>query len=205
MQMRKPIIRYSTILFLAVSAVGGLAQKLPPELERYSGQIKRELSRWNLDPELLEQYGIDVTEVNEARAALLRALESGNLEDLAPLRPYAEQALDFAESRPGLQSYAAWLRQRLDYFQVADEVIKSRTAASTPDGKKQMPITEANYHLWYDKIQKRNPPARASALVPVLKPLFRSEGVPDEFVWLAEVESSFNPDAESPADRRSVV
>lgn len=199
MQMHESFMRVSVILFWAVGVSVGAAQKIPPRWERFSGQIQRELSRWDLDPEVLEQAGIDAAEVTEVQTLLLNALESGNLEDLAPLRPSAEQVLEFAESRPGMQSYAAWLRQRLDYFQVADEVIKSRAAAPSLERPKQLTVTEVDYHLWYDKIQKRNPPARASSLVPVLKRVFRREGVPEEFVWLAEVESSFNPSAESPA------
>lgn len=42
-------------------------------------------------------------------------------------------------------------------------------------------------------------PAEARRRVPVLKPIFREEGVPEELVWIAEVESSFDPDARSPA------
>lgn len=196
MQIHESFIRYSVILFWVLLVSNGAAQKGPSRWERFSGHIQRELSRWDLDPAALEQVGIDATEVMEVQTLLLNALESGNLEELAPLRPYAEQALEVAESRPGLQSYAAWLRQRLDYFQVAEVVVKSRTVAPPP---RQLPLTEANYHLWYDKIQQRSPADRAAAMVPVLKPIFRREGVPEEFVWLAEVESSFNPRAESPA------
>jgi len=35
--------------------------------------------------------------------------------------------------------------------------------------------------------------------VPRLKPIFESERVPPQLVWIAEVESSFNPRARSPA------
>jgi membrane-bound lytic murein transglycosylase D len=41
-------------------------------------------------------------------------------------------------------------------------------------------------------------------LVPVLKPIFIQNGVPGELVWLAEVESSFNPRAKSPAGARGL-
>ena len=51
---------------------------------------------------------------------------------------------------------------------------------------------------WVRKIEKRPPPARASRYVPLLKPIFRQEGVPEQLVWLAEVESSFDPAARSP-------
>jgi membrane-bound lytic murein transglycosylase D len=40
-------------------------------------------------------------------------------------------------------------------------------------------------------------PARARALVPWLKPVFAAAGVPPELVWVAEVESRFDPRARS--------
>jgi len=45
----------------------------------------------------------------------------------------------------------------------------------------------------------RQVPGNAADLVPGLKDIFRQEGVPPELVWVAEVESSFNPQARSPA------
>ncbi len=156
--------------------------------------------QWELDPTVLSGLGLDVQAMERMRSALMEALASGSLEALAPLRPYAEQALSLAEADPGWRPFAAWLRQRLDYFLVAEEVIKERRQAARP---KTMPPqilkTERDYHVWYNKIANRNPPKRARAFVPALKPIFRAENVPEEMVWLAEVESSFDPAAESPA------
>lgn len=42
-------------------------------------------------------------------------------------------------------------------------------------------------------------PARARTLVPKLKPIFTAAGVPPELVWVAEIESGFNPQARSRA------
>lgn len=41
-------------------------------------------------------------------------------------------------------------------------------------------------------------PERAAVLAPRLREIFREEGVPPELIWVAEVESSFNPAARSP-------
>lgn len=51
---------------------------------------------------------------------------------------------------------------------------------------------------WTDKLARRPPPANATTMVPGLKNIFQSEGVPPQLVWLAEVESSMNPQARSP-------
>ena len=53
--------------------------------------------------------------------------------------------------------------------------------------------------FWADRDRSRSWPSRAQALVPRLKPLFVAAGVPPELVWVAEVESRFNPQARSRA------
>jgi membrane-bound lytic murein transglycosylase D len=52
--------------------------------------------------------------------------------------------------------------------------------------------------VWRKKMALRPAPERAKALVPRLKQVFRGEGVPPELVWIAEVESSLNPNARNP-------
>jgi membrane-bound lytic murein transglycosylase D len=46
-------------------------------------------------------------------------------------------------------------------------------------------------------LSKRPPPRRAAALLPELKAIFAEEGLPPELVWIAEVESGFDPTAQS--------
>jgi len=56
-----------------------------------------------------------------------------------------------------------------------------------------------NREVWIRKLSGRTPPARAAALLPGLKRVFREEGIPPQLVWQAEAESTFNPAARSPA------
>lgn len=51
---------------------------------------------------------------------------------------------------------------------------------------------------WVRKLAKRPAPARAAALLPDLKRIFREQSIPPELVWQAEAESTFNPAARSP-------
>lgn len=76
--------------------------------------------------------------------AAATALESGNVEDAARLMPYAETAVRIVARIPGYEDYAAWLQQRLDYFEMAAAAVKSSSdstapagggASSTPSGK----------------------------------------------------------------------
>jgi membrane-bound lytic murein transglycosylase D len=149
------------------------------------------------------------------------ALEAESIDELVWLRPYAELALGFLESQPAGEGYASWLRQRMDYFWAAEEEVKSApppvTPPPPPPKRPQIILpptkppprpstppppaasrTSSDYATWKARMEKRSPPARAAALVPALRPIFVAEGVPDGLVWLAEVESSFNPEARSP-------
>ncbi len=47
-------------------------------------------------------------------------------------------------------------------------------------------------------------PGRAEILIPKLKAIFSSEGVPAELVWIAEVESKFDPEAISQSGARGL-
>jgi len=64
------------------------------------------------------------------------------------------------------------------------------------------PQTQSGYadnkQSWRRKLKGRPAPARAAAMLPTLKQIFRAEGVPQELVWQAEAESTFNPAARSP-------
>jgi membrane-bound lytic murein transglycosylase D len=53
--------------------------------------------------------------------------------------------------------------------------------------------------IWIRKMAERPMPDEAKPYVGELKPIFSQQKVPSQLVWLAEVESSFDPEARSPA------
>jgi membrane-bound lytic murein transglycosylase D len=55
-----------------------------------------------------------------------------------------------------------------------------------------------NYDYWAKRLQGRPLPANAATLAPVIRRSFTTERTPTEMLWLAEVESTFNPSARSP-------
>src|SRR5207249_7111218 len=60
------------------------------------------------------------------------------------------------------------------------------------------PRAEMEREIWIKKLAERPWPKAAKPYVARLKPIFAAEKVPPELVWVAEVESSFDPRARSP-------
>ncbi|MDR2676373.1 MAG: lytic transglycosylase domain-containing protein [Opitutaceae bacterium] len=60
------------------------------------------------------------------------------------------------------------------------------------------------YDIWLTRLRDRPAPHNSVQLIPLLKVIFNAERIPAELVWLAEVESSFNTDALSPAGARGL-
>ena len=150
-----------------------------------------------------------------------RTLAEGSLEELAWLRPEIEATLGYLEQWPAAAPYADWLRQQVDYFAVAEEVVAAEPAlAHRPKPAKAppplvlparpvAPVTPApgirktaararTAEVWRKRIQQRPLPKQAGRLIPILKEVFREEGVPEALVWLAEVESTLDPQARNP-------
>jgi membrane-bound lytic murein transglycosylase D len=81
-----------------------------------------------------------------------------------------------------------------------------RTAAPMPAKPKpaSAPVLERRLTLvrsqdaWKSRLRGRALPKDAQRLVPQMKKTFDTEGTPQRWVWMAEVESSLNPEARSP-------
>jgi len=152
-------------------------------------------------------------------------LKSDSLADWAWIRPEAERALTLLRSLPGGEDYADWLFERLDYLEMAEGALTfvlgdNAPVRSEPAGPRLSPPSRSSsvsapdaaeavrtartIENWKNRIGSRPAPSRAASLVPRLKPIFQSEGIPPEWVWLAEVESSFNPKATSPVGAKGL-
>jgi membrane-bound lytic murein transglycosylase D len=99
--------------------------------------------------------------------------------------------------------YAVWLKTRLDYLESADQLRNTMSPPKAVPGQPPGPIPgpepEVERKVWQKQLEKRALPKGAGAYVARLKPIFAAQKVPEELVWLAEVESSFVPFARSPA------
>jgi len=175
-------------------------------------------------------------------------LQSQSLDDMTWFYSTVRQACGYLDADPATQPWADWLRQRLDYFEMASVAVQevpakpampftnapAITTPATPEPKPILPpaptITPTTHKVfdlimpgtpppkapvalqveskrhslirnssrWRKKLADRPAPLNAAALIPRLKKVFQSEGLPPELVWMAEVESSLNPAARSP-------
>lgn len=124
-----------------------------------------------------------------------RALDDNRLEELASYAPDARAALVALRALPGYEGYTDWLAERLDYAEAAKQATQQPAPKPTPDARTAV---VPYYDLWVKRMQARPVPERAAELVPQLEQIFVAEGLPPELVWLAEAESTFNPEALSP-------
>ncbi len=159
-------------------------------------------------------------------ARLQKSLEAGSVSELASLESEARRTLAALRMMPEYAEYADWLAERLDLIETARLATrfpspprplptpKETPAPITPPPLAEPPPAVAFappprppvpfYDIWLDRLRTRPVPEKAAGLMPMLKVIFAAEGIPTELVWLAEVESSLNPSARSPAGARGL-
>lgn len=166
-------------------------------------QSGKRLADEHLDPRAVKalEQGVDPAEVNRLLRDLQKRFQGEYVVDVARVRGTAQSLLPVLENLPATRPYAAWLRPRMDYFDVADqlEVNVPPPQPGKPASPKSNPSAEQERRAWTVEVAGTPAPKGAASWVPKLKPLFRGQRVPQELVWVAEVESSFDPQALSPA------
>jgi membrane-bound lytic murein transglycosylase D len=164
-------------------------------------------------PEIKKDYEFPSQQQwNDFTTRLQKALNGGSLEELAEFEPEARRAYTLLQAIPDATEYADWLAERLDLIESAQKAIQTPAPKPPPSPRKNdrpPEVTAANeqvpyYDLWLNRLRDRPRPARADEFVPLLKTIFTTEGLPSELAWLAEVESSLNPAARSPAGARGL-
>lgn len=80
---------------------------------------------------------------------------------------------------------------------VIPPVVLTRRPVTAPIQQKRLAAIHQPA-AWKTRLAGRPMPARAPALLAAVKTAFQREGMPAAWVWIAEVESSFNPRARSP-------
>lgn len=158
----------------------------------------------NIDPQALESLGeLDEQQVQALFRELEARFQGEYVADLAPWKPRARALVPLLRQWRATRPYAGWLAARLDYLDVADEYRLIIPAPAPQPGEAPKPAPNPSPDLqrrtWQKQLEARPLPTGADRYVPRLKPIFLKSGAPAELVWLAEVESSFDPEARSPA------
>jgi membrane-bound lytic murein transglycosylase D len=122
--------------------------------------------------------------------------------DLAPMKEVANSLMPVLEAHEETKPYARWLKARLDYLEFAQELRLIIPSPGPEPGAAPSPLPnpppEKEREIWVRKVADRELPEEARGYIERLKPIFAQEKAPPELVWLAEVESGFDPNARSP-------
>jgi membrane-bound lytic murein transglycosylase D len=169
--------------------------------------LVREGTQWvrdNVDDNFLRSLGeVDQEKARQLFRSVQAGLQGEYVIDLASLKETAAVVLPLLEQSAETRPYAAWLQARMDYFEVAGELRLTIPPPKAEPGQPPKPAPnpgpEAERKVWQKQLAKRPAPHSSGPYVSRLKAVFAAQKVPPELVWLAEVESSFNPAARSPA------
>ena len=164
----------------------------------------QQFAQENLDPDVLQVLqNVDRDKVSDFLKQFQIYLQGDSVLNVAQLQQAANAVLPLLDSHEETQPYAAWLRERLDYFDAADELQPPAPPKPAPGQPLPPPPANPSFQaervIWIKKVNPRPWPKGAAEVVPALKRIFTAEGVPPELVWIAEVESGFDARARSPA------
>jgi membrane-bound lytic murein transglycosylase D len=191
-----------TALFL-VSTLQLPAQEATPNLDDLVDSAEQ-WAKENLNDDTLRVLqNVDREKVKRVFDGLQKELRGEYVTDLASLKDAARNVVPLLEGYEDTQPYAAWLKARLDYLDVADQfrliIPPPKGAPGQPSPPVPNPAPKMEREIWVRKLADRPWPDSAKPYVPRLKPIFAAQKVPPELVWIAEVESSFDRRARSPA------
>jgi membrane-bound lytic murein transglycosylase D len=169
--------------------------------------VMKSADQWaseNLDEDALRVLqSTDQQKVKQLFADIQKQFHGEYVIDLAALKDTANAVLPILESYDETLPYALWLRARLDYLDVAEQfrliIPPPKPEPGQPPKPAPNPPPEMERKLWITKLAERPWPSNAEAYVTQLKPVFAARKVPPELIWIAEVESGFDPRARSPA------
>jgi membrane-bound lytic murein transglycosylase D len=158
----------------------------------------------NLDEDVLAVLQqTDREKVKKVLADFQKEFQGEYVVDLAGLKDAANSVIPILEQFDETLPYALWLKVHLDDLEVADElrliIPRPKTGPGQPARPIPNPPAKKEREIWITRLAKRPYPQNAAPYLAQLKSVFASERVPTELVWIAEVESSFDPRVRSPA------
>ncbi|MGB9603877.1 MAG: lytic transglycosylase domain-containing protein [Verrucomicrobiia bacterium] len=201
--MIKNILKIPTILFLIYTAIGICKLNSAEDaidLNELMNQGEKFINE-NIDDNILESIKGTI-DINDFFKRLQNTLSGEYVIDLASLRDAAKVALPILDSYEETKPYADWLRTRLEYFEAASElklyIGQPEQKPGEPPKPLPNPSPELERKVWQKRLEKTPVPQNAKPYLNLIKTIFLDEKIPAELVWIAEVESGFNPRARSP-------
>lgn len=169
--------------------------------------LLRSAQQWandNLDDNALRMLqSVDQEKAKKLLADLQKEFQGEYVIDLAQLKQAAVSVLPLLEQYEETLPYAIWIRSRLDYLDVAEHfrliIPPPKAEPGKPPVHPPNPEPKLERQVWIKKLEQRPALKAADPLVARLKPIFLAQQVPAELIWIAEVESSFDPRARSPS------
>jgi membrane-bound lytic murein transglycosylase D len=194
----KPLCIFLAFLFLTGAVFAQPATNAPTQ--PLDSKAIQDWMHNNLDDSVVNLINqVDQDRVRDFFNKLQQRFDATNIADLGSMKDVAVQVLpvlkQFDETRP----YAAWLEAHLDELDTADQIQRSMKTNSVAHGVPVRPSLKLQRSIWVRQLHNRPWPPLARTYVPKLKEVFLAENTPPALVWLAEVESGFDPSALSPA------
>jgi membrane-bound lytic murein transglycosylase D len=180
------------VCFLGVPAWAG---ERASERGEFPGTDEIGWARW------LEGFGeFDDERIAEVLGKIREQFEGEYVVDLVPLKQTAKVLATVLRGSDETQRYAEWLdAQRRGWPEEFEFRLLRPAAVPVAEEFTGVAPSVAGLGLdWRAEVEGFIEPRGANHFVPRLKPIFESMRVPVELVWVAEVESSFNPRAVSP-------
>ena len=211
--LRRPLkLLATTILGLACAAraLGESPTPTPAEADVYD--TAKQLFDQLAPDDVKQQVAFPSREeFEEFSRALDGAMAGDSLDALAKYEPQARDLLEVLRAAPDASEYADWLAARLEELDMARSIAEARREPTptpairvAPQVRGAGPSTIPYYDRWVRRLRGRPEPANARELMPRLRDAFAAEGAPPELAWLAEVESSLNPNAHNPSGARGL-
>lgn len=170
----------------------------------------RQLSAWSSQYEALAPYGawldsrIDYYEAAEAAMRRAEALQASEARARATRRAAETRRRLALPPPPVRRKGTVTVRVPARTLPARRPVEHRRAPVVTVAPEKRKAVASAvesvtGESYWRKKVARHSLPARGPELAARLSPVFVAEGLPGALVWVAEVESTFRPDAKSPA------
>lgn len=194
-------MRKLCLLFLLAGGLSAFGQTNTVTIDDLM-QSAQDWANENLDENVLRALqNTDQAKVRQFFDAVQTNFHGEYVIDLAKIRDTAKAVLPILQQYEETAPYAAWLKAHMDDLEVAEELrvlIEPKRVPGKPPPPLLKPRPEQIREIWIRKISPRPVPAAAKPYVGELKPIFSQQKVPSQLVWVAEVESSFDPSARSP-------